>query len=492
MQKGSTMRNLGLAKTACIIFLFCSATAMPSPAQTFTTLATFDGTDGATPYDSLVQGLNGNFYGTTYSYSGGGTSEHGTVFKITPAGKLTTLYDFCSQTNCTDGEYPNAGLVLASNGKFYGTTTAGGANNFGTVFEITSAGELTTLYSFCSQTNCTDGEEPYATLVRATNGNLYGTTEYGGANSSGTVFEITPAGKLTTLYSFCPQPNCTDGYYPVAALVQATNGNFYGTTPDGGASGSGTVFEITPAGKLTTLYSFCSKTDCADGEYPVAGLVQTTNGNLYGTTEVGGANYEGTVFEITPAGKLTTLYSFCSQTNCTDGSEPMSGLTQATNGNLYGTTSNGGAANGNGTIFEITPAGSLTTLYTFSCSETSCADGDTPFAGLVQATNGNFYGTTSSGGVNLGYGTVFSLSVGLGPFVETLPTSGKVGAAVKIFGTHLTGATSVDFNGTAGTFTVVSSTEITTTVPIGAATGTVEVTTPSGTLNSNVVFRVKP
>jgi uncharacterized repeat protein (TIGR03803 family) len=478
------------------MLLFCAVMVITAPAQTFTSLLSFDGTHGENPVAPLVQGFNGDFYGTT---RGGGhdttncLSGCGTVFEITAAGVLTTLYEFCAQSNCSDGTTPQTGLVQTANGNFYGTTSGGGANGLGTVFEITPKGKLTTLYSFCSQSDCTDSYGPNA-LVQAANGNFYGTTNGGGANGVGTVFEITPAGKLTTLYSFCSQSDCADGEYPFGALIQATNGNFYGTTSEGGA-GFGTVFEITPAGKLTTLHTFCAQSGCKDGGTPAAGLVQAANGNLYGTTSNGGANsYYGTVFEITPAGTLTTLYSFCSQFNCPDGSLPAAELVQATNGNFYGTTSEGGANclhSGCGTLFEITPAGGLTTLYSF-CSQSDCADGGSSSAALVQSTNGNFYGTTGGGGNNSGYGTVFSESVGLGPFVETLSTSGKVGAAVTILGNSLSGATAVSFNGTLATFTVVSSTEIKTTVPSGATTGSVAVTLPAGTLKSNKNFRVTP
>jgi len=304
---------------------------------------------------------------------------------------------------------------------------------------------------------------------------------------------MTQAQTLTILANF----DNTDGANPLAGLVQGTNGNLYGTTLFGGANlgGDGTVFEITPSGTLTTPYSFCSLSGCADGDQPTAGLVQATNGDFYGTTSEGGAYGSGTVFKITLGGTLTTLHSFCAQSTqyCTDGLGP-DGLVQATNGNLYGTTT-GGGANGDGTVFKITPSGTLTTLHTFDRT-----DGSGPYAGLVQATNGNLYGTTYSGGASgscanfapSGCGTVFSLSVGLGPFVKTLPTSGKVGAAIKILGTDLTGATAVSFNGTAAAFTVVSSSEITTTVPAGATSGEVEVATPSGTLTSNVNFRVTP
>jgi len=468
------------------------ATCFSSGLQAFTTLASFDGTDGELPDAAPVQATDGNLYGTTWN---GGASDLGTVFKTTPAGTLTTLYNFCRQSGCADGANPVAGLVQAANGDFYGTTSYGGTTNKGTVFRITPSGTLTTLHSFCSLSGCTDGSLPYAGLVQATNGNLYGTTVNGGATGLGTIFKITPAGTLTTLYSFCAQSNCTDGSYPWAALVQATNGYLYGTTQGGGAHNGGTVFKVTPSGALTTLYSFCRESGCGDGDWPEAGLVQATNGDFYGTTYFGGAGGDGTVFKITPTGTPTTLYSFCSQGAhpvCTDGGMPTAGLVQAADGNFYGTTEYGGASAceyGCGTIFKITPNGTLTTLHSL-CSQTNCTDGEYPFAGLVQATNGDLYGATTAGGANGGYGMVFGLYVGLAPFVGTQPTSGEVGAAVKILGTNLTGATSVTFNGAAAAFTVVSPSLITTTVPTGATTGTVQVITPSGTLSSNVPFRV--
>jgi uncharacterized repeat protein (TIGR03803 family)/YVTN family beta-propeller protein len=359
------------------------------------------GANGALPtYNFLTQGNDGNLYGMT---TGGGTYEQGTVFQLTPGGTLNTIYTFCSQTNCMDGIEPFSGLIEGANGNFYGTTSSGGTIGAGTVFEITSAGQLTTLYNFCSQPGCADGNYSRAGLVQASNGNLYGTTESGGAHdNAGTVFEITPAGQLTTLYSFCSQTNCTDGSDPVAGLVQASDGNLYGTTPFGGANGWGTIFRITLGGTLTTLYSFCSQTNCADGFDPIAALVQASDGNLYGTTQSsGGANGRGTIFRITLGGTLTTLYSFCSQSGCTDGAYPVSGLVQA-GGNLYGTTDSGGA-NGYGTVFEITPAGQLTTIYSFDLT-----DGAYPEGGLVLASNGNLYGMTNFGGDRLG-GTIFNL-----------------------------------------------------------------------------------
>jgi uncharacterized repeat protein (TIGR03803 family) len=268
----------------------------------------------------------------------------------------------------------------------------------------------------------------------------------------------------------------------VGRLTQGTDGNFYGTTVNDGANGNaGTVFKITPAGTLKTIYSFCSQTGCSDGQYPYAGLVQGTDGNFYGTTLSGGTAHYGTVFKITPTGTLTTLHRFIH----TDGFAPYAGLVQATDGNFYGTAW-GGGANGGGTVFRITPAGTLATLHNFAG-----ADGSNVTGGLVQDTNGNFYGTTQYGGANSD-GTVFNVSVGLRPFVKTLPTSGKVAATVYILGTNLTSASNVSFNGVSAGFTVVSATAIKTTVPSGATTGFVTVTTSGGTLRSNKIFRVLP
>lgn len=472
-------------------------------AANLTALVNFGGTDGDNPVADLIQATDGNLYGTTESggINANSTCENGcgTVFRITPSGTLTTLYSFCSQTNCTDGFEPLAGLIQATDGSLYGTTYEGGTYNGGTVFKIDPSGELSTIYNFCSQTKCTDGGYPGAGLIQVTNGDFYGTTEGGGANGAGTIYKITPSGHLSTIYSFCSQTNCTDGSRPEAGLIQGTDGVFYGTTLLGGANsnidancdGCGTVFKITQSGALTTLYSFCLQNsppvNCTDGWWPTAGLVQDTDGNLYGTTEYGGnsINEGGTVFKITPGGTLTTVYSFCSQSRCTDGFEPLAGLIPATDGSFYGTTYEGGAGN-RGTVYKINPSGTLTTVYSkFSIDDTR------PAAGLLQATNGKFYGTTYGAAHSYDSG-VFRLSVGLRPFVALQPTSGAAGTAVIILGMDLTDTTGVTFNGTAATFTVVSASEITTTVPAGATKGFVEVTTPSSSLKSNAKFKVTP
>jgi uncharacterized repeat protein (TIGR03803 family) len=479
--KDRIMNSISGRRTTCFTILFCAATAISSAAQTFTTLASFDNTNGSFSQAPLVQGLDGNLYGTT---DDGGLRASGTVFKIALAGKLTLVHYFCSRTNCADGEVPESGLVPATNGDLYGITSSGGSgcSDCGTVFQISSRGTVFTLHSF----DGSDGLNPLG-LMQASNGDFYGTTSTGGSGSGGTIFRMTPAGTLTTLYNF------EDFNYPVAGLVEGTGGSFYGTTITDGNDSYGAIFKMTPDGAVTTLHSFLG----ADGSWPVAPLMEASNGRFYGTTAQGGPASSicvstgcGTVFEITPEGVLTTLHYFAGP----DGLSPSGALVQGTDGNLYGTTSAGGPANsgcqfGCGTIFQITPEGKFTTLHTFNG-----LDGRYPYVALVQATDGNFYGTTYAGGSSTactgGCGAVFQLSMGLGPFVETVPTASCPGRSVKILGTDLTGATSIAFNGVAATFTVVSPTEITTTVPPGATTGEVEVVTPSGTLSTNGPFRV--
>ena len=493
------MKGFGFGKIACAVTLFCIPTAIASHAQTFTSLLHFKGTNGEEPSAPLIQGSDGNFYGTT---SSGGVNNSacenqscGTLFKITPAGKLTTLYMFCSRTDCNDGAGPGQ-ILLGPDGNIYGATATGGANchqlaiiGCGTIFKFTPSGTLTTLYSLCAQTNCLDGWDPDS-LVLGTDGNFYGTTFFGGMTTNeglGTFFKITPAGVFTALHSFCTETNCLDGGQP-ENLIQA-NGNFYGTTYEGGTDSNscGIVFGITPTGNLTTLHSF----DIAEGCFLHSSLVGATDGNLYGTTTNGGGPHRrGTVYQLSLAGEFTHLYSFCSLTDCADGEFPVGGLVQATDGNFYGTTE-GGLTRPvhDGTIFEMNSRGNLTTLYSFD-SAPKASNGAFPVASLLQATDGNFYGTTSSGGQ--GHGTAFKVSTGLGPFVTANPSFSRIGREVMILGNNLTGTTSVTFNGTPATFTVVSSTFIKAQVPTGATTGTIQVITPSGTLSSNIAFQVLP
>jgi len=479
--------------------LLCAVSAAALEAQTLTTLVNFDGQNGGQPDNALVQATDGNLYGTT---SHGGGQAGGTIFRINPAGQLTTLYSFCSQAQCADGNSPDAPLVQGANGDLYGATLVGGdstgcGTGCGVIFKITLSGIESTVYTFChAGPPCIDGDAPYG-LVLAGDGSLYGTTGYGGAgsdceNGCGTLFRITEDGTLTTLHTFTLE----EGSDPRAALIQTANGDLYGTATGGGHSGSGSVFKSTPAGDVTPLHIFCSEIYCVDGKFPSGSLVQAADGNLYGITGFGGRYGVGTVFRITPGGSLTTLHNFCAKGPplCDDGSAylPYSALVRATDGNLYGTTQSGGTGKV-GTIFKITLDGTLTTIFDF-CVGGHCTDGNDPLGGMMQAPDGSFYGTTYGGGTGA-VGTVFGLSMGLGPFVQIQPAFGPVGAPVRILGTDLTGASGVTFNGIPAHFKVSSGapvTEITTIVPAGATTGEVQVVTPGGTLSSNVPFQVLP
>jgi uncharacterized repeat protein (TIGR03803 family) len=378
--------------------LWAAALVLPAlgaqAAAVLTTLYSFtDTNDGANPNAGLAEGSDGNFYGTTVL---GGRNGVGTVFKISTNGVLTTLHIFGGGN---DGCYPYAGLVEGSDGNFYGTTQEiiGGAGVFvpavGTVFKISTNGALTSLCSF----NLSDGAYPEAGLVQGSDGNFYGTTESGGTSWAGTVFQITTNGVLNSLYSFT---GGDDGANPWAGLAQGSDGNFYGTTSSGGSNQLGTVFKISTNGALTGLHSFSGSDD---GGWPQAGLVQGSDGNFYGTAALGGRNGNGTVFKISTNGVLARLHSF---TGGNDGANPYAGLVQGSDGSFYGTTCGGGTNGGYGTVFKITTNGVLTSLYSF----TGGSDGAQPYAGLVQGSDGNFYGTTWGGGVG-GSGTVFRLTI---------------------------------------------------------------------------------
>lgn len=442
LSSSRTSSRLGLLTNLFALVLLSWATTNVAYAQTFKVLSSL-----GYPWSSLVQGADGNLYGATDD----------SIFEISPAGTPTILQN-------VDGS--PWGVILASDGNFYGTTYTGGPSGGGTVFRLTPTGVVTTLHNFEGP----EGAQPYdGVLVQSADGDLYGTTYFGGAFGYGVAYKITLSGTYTKLHDFNGS-----GVNPISALIQATDGNFYGVTADGFY---GSIFKMTPSGTVTTLHTF----DSSDGYWPYFGLVQAVSGKLYGTTTVGGANGYGTVYEITTAGEFTVLHSF----NGSDGENPFCTLIQATNGNLYGTTSAGGPYDG-GTVFEITPAGTLTTLHNF-CPQGNCSDGYYPRAGLLQATNGILYGTAFNNG------DVFSLSVGLAPFVEPLPAVAPEGTPISILGTNLTGATSVSFNGTPALFTVLSATQVSTTVPAGATTGKIEVVTPTATLYTNVApFRVLP
>jgi uncharacterized protein (TIGR03437 family) len=441
------LTKLSCRRRVCAVILLAAAAAIASPAQTFTTLVNFNVTDGAYPQHAwLTQGKDGNLYGTTgYGSTGFGTTP-GSVFKMTTGGTLTTLHFFSG----ADGLDPRGVLTQGTDGNFYGITLGGGSdvvdcvNGCGTIFKITPGGALTTLHSFRG----TDGACPSAGLVQASDGSFYGTTTAGGigfagaadmvgCSGLGTIFKITADGTLTTIYSFGGH---ADGSKPSAGLLQATDGNFYGNA-------SGTLFKITPGGTLTTLSFASGGTEGA--------LIQAADGNFYGTGSSGGTYGFGAVFKMSPAGPLTTLYSFgaagCFKPECApNGALPMAGVVQASDGNFYGTTSAGGTAGdcigigGCGTVFQITPGGTFTTVHFFSGP-----DGHSPSAGLLAAADGNLYGEVPFGGAH-NFGTVFSLTL---PPSNTLPAiTGVVSAAdfqagivpnsfVTILGTNLAART---------------------------------------------------
>jgi uncharacterized repeat protein (TIGR03803 family) len=481
-RKSSSLRGI------LTLVLLCVATAAASPAATkFKTLVSVDVKNGINPI-AVVQGLDGNLYGITNEGGANLTCNEkgvgcGEVFKMTPAGGLTVLYSFCAQSNCTDGAYPNAPLLLANSGNFYGTTSEGGSHGGGTLFEITAAGKMTIIYNFCALNGCSDGLSPSAPLIQAKDGNFYGTSA-GNENAGGNIFKITPGGKLKTLHSL-------PGGWPESGLVQGTDGNFYGTMTGRSGFFDGEVYKITPSGTMTTVYDFCQEANCTDGAFPYGSLVQGANGDFYGTTSGGGANGDGEVYEVSAAGKLTVLHSFDYETQGNLGSAPGTGLVLATDGNFYGTTTQGGegCVFGCGTIFKMTPAGKTTTLHEFTGP-----DGTSPEA-LFPDTSGAFFGVASTGGNDAcggGCGTIYSLSTGITPFVSLLPSYGKVGNTIDILGQGFTGATGVSFDGVAAKFDNVSDTYLTAVVPSGALTGTVTVATFTASYKSSQIFLVTP
>jgi uncharacterized repeat protein (TIGR03803 family) len=358
-------------------------TAQPA-AWTFKLLYAFTGgSDGGNPVAGLIQDAAGNLYGTSVLGGGG----YGTVFKLNKTGKETVLHTFTKG----DGGWPYSGLARSATGNLYGTTEVGGTYDAGTVFMLDKTGKETVLYAFTGTGG--DGFYPFAGLLRAANGDLYGTTYEGGSSDAGTVFKVDSAGEETVLHSF----DYSDGANPRAGLVPDAKGNLYGTTSSGGTSNSGTVFMLHKAGKETLLYSFSGG---ADGGIPIYGyLVRDARGNLYGTTYEGGAFGYGTVFMLDKSGNETVLHSFGSST---DGANPDADLVLDPKGNLYGTTESGGAS-GEGTVFKLGKSGKETVLHRFAGS-----DGAYPVAGLARDAKGNLYGTAYSGGT-YGAGTVWEL-----------------------------------------------------------------------------------
>ncbi len=353
----------------------------------------FTGTNGsfpgASPRASLIQASDNQFYGTTLL---GGTANGGAAFKTTQGGSFTLLASFSG----TNGLNPSGGLIQASNANFYGATGSGGAYGNGTIFTLTSAGALTRLVSFTG----TNGATPMSPLIQTTNGNFYGATYQGGAANDGTVFTMTSSGSLTTLCSF----SGSNGAYPAGGLVQASDGNFYGTTSQGGSANDGTLFRVTSSGSLTTLCSFTGVAGANPGQYPQGSLIQAADGNLYGTASYGAGGNYGTLFNVTLSGSLSTLYVF---TDGTDGAHPLCTLAQGSDGNFYGTASAGGAS-GLGTAYKFTPnlivSGTVGAAFTYQINATNNPTGynatGLPSGLSVNTSTGLISGTAANSGTS--------------------------------------------------------------------------------------------
>lgn len=473
-----------MVTVAVALLVLAAIFSTPLRAQTYSDLYNFgiNTGDPINPQFSgvIAQGRDGALYSTTPF---GGSNGQGATFKISTSGTLSRIFDFTP--TASGGTNPFGGLTLGTDGNFYGTTKTGGPFSFGTLFKLSPGGSLNTLYSFgtCAYP-CNEGTYPTSPPIQGTDGNYYGTvpntiTGY----NFGVVYKLTSAGKYSTIYAF----DGTHGYNPKAPLMQGTDGNLYGTTALGGKtvancygvnSTCGTVFKMTTAGKITFIYQF----DQTHGAGPFSPVIQGTDGNFYGTTTAGGTSGFGVAFKLTSAGVITVLHDF----NGTDGETPYGGLTQANDGNFYGTTSAGGTL-GFGTLFKITSAGTFSVVYNFENTH-----GAAPEVTLFQETNGILYGDTNLGG-SKSSGVFYSLNIGAKEFAKLQNLSGKVGTPVSILGQGFTGSTAVSFGGVnATTFSVVSDTYVTANVPTGAKTGTVTVVRPSGSLVSIQKFKVTP
>jgi uncharacterized repeat protein (TIGR03803 family) len=414
----TTLRRYALV---ALVFLCATACAFSQTTWSESLLYSFDGSNGHNPSLGVIQASDGNFYAAV----GGGTHNEGAVVQITPAGVVSTIYNFCSLTNCEDGSSPGA-LIQGPDGNFYGTTGSGGTatgSGQGVAYKLTPGGVETVLHVFCptDSLTCADGEGPVSALALGADGNLYGITTSHGVNGTaiqgGTLFQLTTSGTLTTIYSFCAQASCADGNEPYGAPVQGADGNFYGTTVGGGAKRDGVIYQITPAGVLTVLHSFCVVSGCPDAYDTNNQLFEGPNAVFYGDSFQGGAYGAGALYSITAAGAFTTLHSFCAAADntCADGNGPAGGVILGSDGNLYGTTTSAGADE-DGVAFQATTAGSVNTIYNFASVEPDAVE---PYGPMLQDSNGGFEGTSMGGGT-ASEGAVYSLvgSPALAPPVQ--------------------------------------------------------------------------
>jgi uncharacterized repeat protein (TIGR03803 family) len=467
-----------MSKTRFTTIALVLAMATFVHAQTFKVIYNFGSHPGdpTNPDGTVSQTPGGNLISTTSNVQ---SDMLGTAFEMTVSGRLTVLHRFTGP----DGADPQSGMILATDQRFHGTTTRGGKFGYGTVFRITPDGKITTEYDF---TGGDDGGVPSVVPIQSVGGHLYGVTTGtfrsggGGPDIASTVYRISASGKFSVLHSSFSGADIAGNLS--GPLVQGSDYGFYGTTYNGGThydpdrgGGEGSIFRISSEGYSKLLYDF----DGTHGSHPRGPLIQASDGNFYGVTEYGGSNDDvGTAFKMTPAGALTVLHIFTATDD--SGYYPWS-LVEATDGNFYGTTTAGAAGVGNdGSLFRLTPNGQFTKLHDF-VSETSA------FTNMVQHTNGMLYGTTSSGGTG-GQGTMFSLDLGLPPFVTFLTVYGRVGAKVDILGQGFTDDSVVSFNGVPAENPEIQPTYIKAIVPDGATTGDITVTTTSGTLKSNKTF----
>jgi uncharacterized repeat protein (TIGR03803 family) len=441
-------------------------------AQTVATVYNFAGgtTSGANPwYVTLVQGTSGALYGTTYN---GGSKGMGTFFSVTTSGTFTLLHSFAG--GASDGANPTGGLTLGSDGNFYGTTQQGGSDSEGTAFKITPAGAVTVLHSFNASN---DGAFPWSPPILASDGNFYGTTSDGKGNT-GLVYKITSTGTYSTVFTF----NTADGYHPIASPTQGVDGFLYIPVSLGGTYFCGAIVQITTAGVLNNSYDFpCS----SGGSFPIGPLVQNASGTFYSTTQDGGTQGEGTIYELSTSMVVTIQHSFGATFG--DGTFPGAGLALGTDGKYYGSTAEGGTYD-DGTLFNTTTGGAYDHLYSFNNSANLMQM--SPLSPPVEYTTGTLYGVTEFGGTS-NEGTVYSLNNGLTAFVNSPLFSGKEGSSVLLLGNHLTEASQVTFNGVPAKFVVHSDTHMTATVPKGATSGWIRVTTGSGTVKSRKIFVVE-